>query len=432
MLGRLKRATMRTLDRLFLRPTIREVRQTVGTLAQRLDRVEAAGRLDAELFSTKLDYLVARLDALADIDDQIGAEQRLRLEQTTRAFQQLIEGHEDTRMQERALREDVGQLVTAHASTRAELEALRQEFRLSATAAAETGRRLGEVHDKVTLFAADQLALNRKAEAFQAAASTQIDRIGRSYDSSWKDISAAVSALDARVERSADRIVRDLTRTAFNEFRQQEALDALRDLMRGAASLSGTRGWAGSPDFLLHLFRHIAAHRPTTIIELGSGASTLVAAAALRANGGGTIHSLDHDPAYAAATRDLLARHGLEQHVTVHDAPLEPWKPSAPSGLGEEWQWYRLPAEVENLAGIDLLVIDGPPAASGPYARYPAVPAFLPRMSAGSVVFLDDALRDDEQAIARAWSTEFGLPLELRLKHDRDFEKGLAILRKSP
>lgn len=426
MLGRLKRATTRTLDKLFLRPAIRETKQNVDLLAKRLERVEAADNLNVMLLSTKIDYIVARLDALADIDDQIGAEQRAHVEQLTQLSRQSVE---------------------AQTSMRADIDALRQELKLAATTAAESSRRLDEVRtnvdgvrnkveqvcENVKVFAADQLSVNRKADTFHASAITQIEKIGRTHDTSRQDISKAISAINTRIDRATDRTVRDLTRTAFNEFRQQEALGALRALMSGVDTLTGTRGWAGSPDFLLYLYRHIAANRPGAIVELGSGVSTLVAAAALAANGeGGVVHSLDHDPGYATKTRELLARHGLEQYARVHEAPLKAWEPLTTSELGNDWQWYTVPDEVASLSDIALLVVDGPPASSGQHARYPAVPQFRAQMSVESFVLLDDAQREEEQAIANAWSTEFGLTLDLRLNRERDFEKGLAILRTQP
>src|ERR1700722_8692814 len=56
-------------------------------------------------------------------------------------------------------------------------------------------------------------------------------------------------------------------------------------VLEGAAPLPLPGGWAASTDLLGELMRAIAVRRPQCVVELGSGVSTLVIAAALRANG---------------------------------------------------------------------------------------------------------------------------------------------------
>lgn len=184
-------------------------------------------------------------------------------------------------------------------------------------------------------------------------------------------------------------------------FRQLEAIEGLQRELRLDKSLPPTRGWAGSPDFLLQLARHAQLARPRVVVECSSGASTIVLARCLQLLGAGQVYSLEHDPLYAAQTRAELARHGLSNWAQVLDAPLRTQALS-----GQHWPWYaveRLPAGL----AIDLLVIDGPPQASGTLARYPAGPLLFPRLAPGAAVFLDDAARPDEQAILRRWRDEF-------------------------
>src|SRR5690606_5204664 len=106
-----------------------------------------------------------------------------------------------------------------------------------------------------------------------------------------RDILARIQAGQAKLENieamqtgSVAKIEKSVERIAFNEFRPHEALDALRQLLKFDLPLPATRGWAAAPDFLLHLCQRIATHRPKVVVELGSGVSTLVAAAALAAN----------------------------------------------------------------------------------------------------------------------------------------------------
>ena len=64
--------------------------------------------------------------------------------------------------------------------------------------------------------------------------------------------------------------------------------------------------------------------------------------------------------------------------------------------------------------------------ATGPIARYPAVPVLLDRLSSTAAVVLDDMVRQDEQEVVRRWtSTVTGLARE------REFFDRVAVLRYS-
>src|ERR1700722_3660056 len=167
------------------------------------------------------------------------------------------------------------------------------------------------------------------------------------------------------VRRIESRLGTELKQT----FRQVEAIQNLSAMLPTRDVLPATRGWAASPALLLVLVDQLIAQRPSLVVECGSGASTLWLALALRRFGiDGRIVALDHDPVFAAKTRDFLARHGVSDVAEVRDAPLE-----ALSLADGTYSWYARRAW-KDLTGIDLLFVDGPPAATGTKARYPALP----------------------------------------------------------
>lgn len=142
----------------------------------------------------------------------------------------------------------------------------------------------------------------------------------------------------------------------------------------------------------------------TEVVECGSGVSTVVIARALRALGHGKVTALEHDGAWAAATRRLLASEGLDAFATVVDAPLEP-NPHAEAGCG----WYRLEALGELPAqGIELLLVDGPPAGEPGLerSRYPALAELGGRLAPEAVVILDDTDRVGERWVLDRWERE--------------------------
>ena len=154
-------------------------------------------------------------------------------------------------------------------------------------------------------------------------------------------------------------------------------------------------------------------------METGTGSSTVAIAACLRRIGGGHLWSLEHLPAFAAAIRSQLAMMGLEDYVTVVDAPLV--DVSLPAGA---WPWYDT-SGLDVGGPIDLLFVDGPPQATAPMARYPALPVLRSRLAGHAVVILDDADRADERECVRRWQAETpGLS-----GHHLPFESGAWVLR---
>jgi predicted O-methyltransferase YrrM len=160
-------------------------------------------------------------------------------------------------------------------------------------------------------------------------------------------------------------------------------------------------GYSIRPDFAERLAGEVLSRKAPTVVELGSGLSTVIMALCLEKMGEGRIVSFDHELAYADATRQMLSERGLEGRATVSVAPLAPW-----SRDGESRQWYELDQAALPDA-IDVLVVDGPPGPLGPLARYPALPALYARLAPGAIVFLDDGRREDEQQIAARWRREF-------------------------
>jgi predicted O-methyltransferase YrrM len=205
-------------------------------------------------------------------------------------------------------------------------------------------------------------------------------------------------------------------------FRQLEALQNLTVVLPANDVLPATRDWAASPDLLLLLVDLVISERPSLVVECGSGASTLWLALAMRRfKIDGRIIALDHDPVFGGKTRDFLARHDVLDLAEVRDAPLENF-----SLNGEAYSWYARQAW-EDLTGIDLLFVDGPPAATGHQARYPALPLLSGSLSPVATAVLDDLVVPDMQKVLRLWldaypefSSEI-LPLE----------KQAAVLRRS-
>lgn len=232
---------------------------------------------------------------------------------------------------------------------------------------------------------------------------------------------AVVSVLFSSLEvfRRTQETNRWLREQVKRDYKQIESLLSLYFSLKPDAPLPDTGGWALSPDLLQRILEVIHREKPRLVLETGSGVSTLITAYCLKRFGGGRVISLEHDAEYAATNRDMVARHGLQDLVTIVHAPLKE------IAIGDDkWLWYDLDG-LSLEAPIDLLLIDGPPAAIQPLARYPALPLLFDRLRDGATIILDDGARPDERQIAERWAGEFDVDC-----HYVPLEKGAFVFRK--
>ncbi|QDG51704.1 class I SAM-dependent methyltransferase [Persicimonas caeni] len=161
------------------------------------------------------------------------------------------------------------------------------------------------------------------------------------------------------------------------------------------------------------LLNDITINDRRVIVEFGSGVSTFFIAALLQSRRG-HLFSVEHDPKWASIVRKELERRGLLDHVTLIKAPLE----TSPFGTQQgDWHnepvvytWYDTAVLEQKLPpkGIDLVVVDGPPAFKDQYrfARFPALPYIADRLASCCTIVLDDIDREGEQTVVAKWEEQ--------------------------
>jgi predicted O-methyltransferase YrrM len=148
--------------------------------------------------------------------------------------------------------------------------------------------------------------------------------------------------------------------------------------------------------FLFHLVRR---QRPRLIFELGSGSSTILFAAAARANGHGRVVSVEHDPVHRDRTAQFLHDAELTDWVTLIETPLTEQEVG-----GRRSRWYDVAPVLRGLGEkIDIVFVDGPPGKLQPLSRYPALPVLAPHLAAHATILVDDGARDDEMRMIELW-----------------------------
>ena len=234
------------------------------------------------------------------------------------------------------------------------------------------------------------------------------------------EVHASTLALHERLQRIEDDVValRSLIR-ARDERAQKKLKSAVSSMVNLVAILPDLdikglippfphQGFEITGEEAAYFFHLIRRQRPKLIVELGSGSSTVLFAAALRANGGGRIISIEHDRTHAKHTTTLLEQAGLTERVQLVFAPL------ADLTLGgRSFQWYDLGALLMRLPEkIDLLFVDGPPGKVQSLSRYPALPIFARHLSPRALVIVDDGAREDEIEMVELWRDLEGVGFE--------------------
>lgn len=204
-----------------------------------------------------------------------------------------------------------------------------------------------------------------------------------------EDMSSKITRIDRRVHRIETESVSE-----------EQALIQLLARYTPRTPLPPLSGWALSPVGMVYLLDAIERRDAVSVVECGSGTTTLWMALAMKVKGSGKVYALENSEDYAAATRKMLEAHGLSEWAQVSVCPLT--EQSTPRG---EFRWYDL-RKVELPEVVDVLLVDGPPGTTGPHARYPVLPLLRASMAADALVMLDDADRPDEREVVGFWMEE--------------------------
>ena len=187
-------------------------------------------------------------------------------------------------------------------------------------------------------------------------------------------------------------------RTRDARLRQADLQTLFRQLNIEGSPPEITR-YSARPEFLQELTALIRYSSPQTIVDIGSGLTTVVAAAMCRNLEQGHVIAFEHSSAIALQTRAMLARYRLSAFARVVHAPLVPVEIET-----ETWQWYALDELPKD--PVDVVIVDGPPGHSARLARYPAYPLLRSCLSLEARFLIDDMGRKDEREMVRRWCAE--------------------------
>lgn len=181
----------------------------------------------------------------------------------------------------------------------------------------------------------------------------------------------------------------------FRNVRSNRSLSMLSPLITGWSYLPIT-DWAPGPEFYVHICNDIIINQKRSIVEFGSGITTILMARLLAKNNlDAKIISIDHDEKWQDIISHCCKMDNIGKYIQFICSPI------AQEG---KYSWYtaskiQFPADFV----ADTVVVDGP-IGGQTMARYGAIPFIKKYLSKEYyTIYLHDTDRPDEQKILRAW-----------------------------
>lgn len=202
---------------------------------------------------------------------------------------------------------------------------------------------------------------------------------------------------------------------------QVAGLLQIQNAMAGQPVLRPMRGWAISPDAMALVLADLQEREAPTVIEFGSGQSTIILASALRHRGGKLI-SVEHDVDYSGVIRKQLDVCGLADVVLSLNLPIGASADPQEAGI-RSYDLRPLPSQK-----IDIALIDGPPKRVGSVdTRLVPLRWCVRNLTERGAIFLDDSNRPSERQCLAALRREFPGILLTELPT----EKGLTRIQRA-
>ncbi len=214
------------------------------------------------------------------------------------------------------------------------------------------------------------------------------------------------------------KLITQQKKLSNNAVLQIESYMRLQNYVADDIVLPDMHGWPISPDSGMQLVQMIETGNYDAVVEFGSGVSTLLMALALKKQAKKSIAmptkliAFEHLAAYFEQTKKLLSASGLNANVTLIHAKLISIK-----GLNQtNFDYYdclealkQFKKELKIPNPKIMVFVDGPPGATGPHARYPAMQSIEQVFEGSAYVdyLMDDYMRKEECEIVSMWEQHF-------------------------
>ena len=162
------------------------------------------------------------------------------------------------------------------------------------------------------------------------------------------------------------------------------------------------------PYTLVHILNDILINNRRTIVEFGSGISTIAISYLIKQKGLNVkLISFDHDSKWQEVITSQYLKDNSSEIQMVH-APLS----ITTNGINKGQRWYDEGVVNKTLKNhkLDMIIIDGPPGETNEFARYPAIGAVKKYLNEDGIVVVDDIHRPDERRLVEDLISEGFFP----------------------
>jgi hypothetical protein len=222
-----------------------------------------------------------------------------------------------------------------------------------------------------------------------------------------------------RLENQKNHLDFQLSQQLNTTYDRIDALLSIHNLIEINAPLPIMHDWRISSDYAKELLNHVI-NNDGSVIDIGSGISTLLFGYGLKGKGTGKVIAIEHSKNYYEATKKLITEHQLGKWCNVYFCPLRSYTIN-----GKKWLWYDI-SDIDFPKNISTISIDGPPGDTQDLARYPAPHILKKHISKNTTLFLDDANREQEKEIAKRWVEEF----RFNFVHDENHKGTIKFIPK--
>lgn len=193
------------------------------------------------------------------------------------------------------------------------------------------------------------------------------------------------------------------------------ALSLLQPLLTNYAYLPFT-GSSLRPFCMAHMVNDIVINNRKSIIEFGSGISTIMIGRLIKKNKlNATLLSIEDNQDWVKTLTAILKAEQIDDVINLQYVPLKACKLAHDNN-----KWYDVRTLKEHVKNkrFDMVIVDGPMAwePGKGMARYPAVPFIANKLEKNFCIYLDDAIRPGEQKVIKTWEAEYGINFNIASK----------------
>lgn len=178
------------------------------------------------------------------------------------------------------------------------------------------------------------------------------------------------------------------------------------------------------------MINDIVVNSRETILEFGSGMSTIIIGRLIRLNGlNAKLYSVENDEGWFALMQENIKKESLDEYIELIYAPLRDIEiQKYHSSINHSLRWFDtdvLDMQLKNKV-CDMMIVDGPMAYRKDIerSRFPALPYIKEKLGSRYSIYLHDTDREGEQSIIRDWKVILGIDAKQYTEKLTGFIKG--------